>query len=291
MTDADRKRLWSRAGNQCAWPACRQEVVAGNVGTAPHGLIIGEEAHIISEADDGPRADPNMPLSERNSYGNIVLLCPTHHTFVDKEEGAHYSAEYLHKMKREHEALVSAGQAKTEHGITRQNMSTLVDEWATRVDFDDWPVWTGWMLDVQPRISMDRFSRLRSSGEWLLARYWPESFPGTKKAMKNYLRIHGDFYRYFSYIGHVDGDDLIVRKYHHEIDVWDPSLYRRALALFEGETRTVGDLVVELTRAANFVFDEVRTEVDGQFRVMQGKLLIHVPQGVRDHDRRSRILD
>src|SRR2546421_10693407 len=100
MTDADRKRLWARGGNQCAWPGCRQEGVDGSVESATHGLIIGEEARIVSEADDGPRGNSAMSMAERNAYANIILLCPTHHTFIDKEEGIHYSVELLQEMKR-----------------------------------------------------------------------------------------------------------------------------------------------------------------------------------------------
>lgn len=280
MTDADRKRLWTRAGNQCAWPACRQEVVEGGVESAPHGLIIGEEAHIVSESDDGPRADPAMPVPERNSYGNIILLCPTHHTFIDKEEGVHYSVELLQEMKRAHETLVRAGQAKTDHGITRQNMSALATEWASRASLEDWSDWTSFLLGVQPFINTKRFRNLRSVGEWLLARYWPDSYPGTKKSMLNYLNVHGDFYRYLSDIGHNQGENLIVRQYQHEVDGWDPPRYDHALKRFEEESRTVGELTVELTRAANFVCDEVRSEVDDQFRLAQGKLLIHVQAGL-----------
>ncbi|MFG2276813.1 NACHT domain-containing protein [Streptomyces chartreusis] len=68
--------------------------------------VIGEEAHIVAEADRGPRADPSMPKTERNSYPNMILLCMPHHTFVDSENGAHFTVEQLHKMKAEHEARV-----------------------------------------------------------------------------------------------------------------------------------------------------------------------------------------
>jgi hypothetical protein len=279
MTDADRKRLWARAGNQCAWPACRQEVVEGSVKSAPHGLIIGEEAHIVSESDDGPRCDPNMSLPERNAYTNIMLLCPTHHTFIDKEEGIHYSVRLLHEIKDAHEALVRAGQARTEYGITRQNMSTLANEWASRFGLHDWFDWTSWLLGVQPLINKGRFRNLRSAGEWLMARHWPDSYPRTKKAMTNYLRVHADFYQYFSNIGHSEGDTLILQQYQHNVEGWDPPLYERALRRFDEESRTVGELTVELTRAANLVCDEIRHEVDDQFRLMQGRLLISVQEG------------
>jgi hypothetical protein len=280
MTDPDRKRLWTRSGNQCAWPACRQELVDSTVVTAPHGLIIGEEAHIVSESDDGPRANTAMSMADRNSYANILLLCGTHHTYIDKEEGIHFSAAILHEMKRTHEAMVAAGQTRTDQSITRENMRALAKEWARLTNVDEWSGWTSWLLDVQPLIKMDLFRELSAAGEWLMARIWPDSYPRTRKAMTNYLRVHADFIQYFSRIGHLDGGDLLISKYQQEISDWDPTRYDRALARFEEETRTVAELTVELTRAANLVCDEVRSEVDDQFRVVEGKLLIIVPQGL-----------
>ncbi len=69
-------------------------------------IVVGEEAHIVAEEDNGPRGDPSMPVSERNAYPNLVLLCPTHHRLIDKEHGRHYPVALLLRMKADHEALV-----------------------------------------------------------------------------------------------------------------------------------------------------------------------------------------
>jgi hypothetical protein len=47
--------------------------------------VLGQEAHIVSEEDGGPRGDAAMPMDERNAYPNLLLLCPTHHVLVDKD--------------------------------------------------------------------------------------------------------------------------------------------------------------------------------------------------------------
>jgi hypothetical protein len=47
-----------------------------------------------------------MPISERNAYPNLVLLCPTHHRVVDKDHGIYFPVAQLHEMKTTHEALV-----------------------------------------------------------------------------------------------------------------------------------------------------------------------------------------
>jgi hypothetical protein len=41
-------------------------------------------AHVVAAEDGGPRANPQMTPVERGSYDNLILLCPTCHTIVDK---------------------------------------------------------------------------------------------------------------------------------------------------------------------------------------------------------------
>lgn len=68
---------------------------AAGGGKSPTPIVVGHEAHIVAEEDDGPRGDPSMPVSERNAYPNLILLCPTHHTLIDKDNGIHFSVDEL----------------------------------------------------------------------------------------------------------------------------------------------------------------------------------------------------
>ena len=43
---------------------------------------------------------------EVNDYDNLILLCPTHHTLIDKEDKI-YTVEVLRQMKQEHEKFVA----------------------------------------------------------------------------------------------------------------------------------------------------------------------------------------
>ena len=97
----DRKILWGKSGNQCAFPDCRQELV-----TDPYeggaDAVVGIEAHIVSESPHGPRGHEARPQGGFDAYGNIILLCPTHHTIVD-DSPEHYTRDSLIDMKRSHE--------------------------------------------------------------------------------------------------------------------------------------------------------------------------------------------
>jgi hypothetical protein len=101
MKTTDIKLLWGKAGFRCA--ICKRELSATTTATA----LIGEMTHIVAESDSGPRANPSMPIEERNSYGNLLLLCPTDHSRIDNDVSA-WPVARLHEIKREHETWVSA---------------------------------------------------------------------------------------------------------------------------------------------------------------------------------------
>jgi hypothetical protein len=69
-------------------------------------LSIAERAHIVAHSEKGPRGDVEMSGSARNDPANLVLLCPTCHTTVDKDPAA-YPAERLLAKKRTRAAAVA----------------------------------------------------------------------------------------------------------------------------------------------------------------------------------------
>jgi hypothetical protein len=102
--DRDLKLLWGLAAAHCS--RCRCAVVA--VAT-PHdkAAILGEIAHIVAHGKGAraPRLDADFPDSDRDKYENLILLCPTCHTEVDKQH-ATFSVAQLRGLKSEHEAWV-----------------------------------------------------------------------------------------------------------------------------------------------------------------------------------------
>ncbi|GGB22118.1 hypothetical protein GCM10011492_09980 [Flexivirga endophytica] len=100
------KALWTRAHNCCAFPSCTQLLTEDSVDAttgAGYVTIVGEQAHIRSPKADGPRHDPAYDESKLNSYENLILLCPTHHTMIDANDGAGHTVEGLLQMRAKHE--------------------------------------------------------------------------------------------------------------------------------------------------------------------------------------------
>ncbi len=104
VADKEIKILWALAAGRCAFPQCRTLCVA-EASTVDPAVPLGEMAHIVAHSDAGPRADASFPRARRNTYGNLLLLCPTHHTLVDKQEST-FTITDLATWKREHEAWV-----------------------------------------------------------------------------------------------------------------------------------------------------------------------------------------
>ncbi len=101
ITTRDRKLLWARAGGACA--LCKSHLTA-DATSGDRDVVLGEEAHIVSEEPNGPRFRP-MPRKEVDSYANLLLLCPSDHKIVD-EQVTYYTEQRLQTVKREHEQWV-----------------------------------------------------------------------------------------------------------------------------------------------------------------------------------------
>ena len=99
----DLKILWGLSGNCCAFPGCTKELIA----TEPEVSVLGEMAHNIAQSPDGPRGVSTLSRKERDSFRNLILLCPYHHTLIDKDSST-WTTDKLLEMKLNHETRMCA---------------------------------------------------------------------------------------------------------------------------------------------------------------------------------------
>lgn len=121
ISEKDIKLLWGRSGNRCA--ICRAELSSA----AEHSssvFPVGQQAHIVAEEPGGPRGESILSPAERNSYYNLILLCSTHHTIIDKDLVG-YPVEKLYRIKAKHELWVVSTLSKysDRHVVPRQHRS------------------------------------------------------------------------------------------------------------------------------------------------------------------------
>jgi hypothetical protein len=101
------KILWGNAAGRCSFTDCQCRLCTQDAGaSAPYTL--GEMAHICGEKPGANRHDQSQTPEERDGYDNLILLCPNHHTLIDKTENEkRYGVAELKRMKSDHEKFVS----------------------------------------------------------------------------------------------------------------------------------------------------------------------------------------
>lgn len=106
ISEADIKRLWGKAAGTCSYPACGVDCLPFLNLDDP--TIVGEMAHVIARSIDGPRRGSTRG---GDSYSNLILLCPTHHTLIDKAPEGKFTVQMLLGWKADHERRIEASLA------------------------------------------------------------------------------------------------------------------------------------------------------------------------------------
>ena len=92
-------RLFSESAGHCQNPDCLRLLYPAEMGGDKH---IAEMAHVIPHGEKGPRhEDRPTEEFEANSFENLILLCPTCHTIIDKDPDG-YSRSTLLYWKNKH---------------------------------------------------------------------------------------------------------------------------------------------------------------------------------------------
>ena len=267
--------LWGRAAGRCSKPDCRIDLYEDETETDDPTLI-GENCHIVAESDDGPRANPAIPIEQRNSYGNLILLCRNHHKVIDAQEGE-YTVEWLQRTKGEHERWVreQLGYDLAKQRDDEQYAGTI-DVWERLAHIDGWLGWSSYMLSHdQPRMRCEIDRDLSELRGWLLSRVWPGRYPGLESSFQNFRRVLNDFHETFREHAEtfVQADMLMTRKF-YQSDEWNEERYERLGRQYEFHVGLVQDLMLELSRAANLICDRVREDLIHHYRLSKGRLII-----------------
>lgn len=150
----------------------------------------------------------------------------------------------------------------------------VIVQWCKYIDIDNWEIWTSYLLGSGlPRMQIDNGKKLDELRCWMLKRIWPEAIKELKETMLNFYAVLNDFLVLFHEHSKEHGDMYYTEKFYH-IDHWDTELYDKLLLEFQKHVNLVEDLVLELTRAANYVCDMVRKYVDSNFRIKEGKIVV-----------------
>jgi hypothetical protein len=106
FTSGTEKALFRMTAGTCYFPNCETPVITNVNGTPIVGVEI---AHIRGAEPGAARYDASMTDEERCDFRNLILLCTSHHKYVDRLAAAEHSVEVLAKWKRDNEPAEGVG--------------------------------------------------------------------------------------------------------------------------------------------------------------------------------------
>jgi hypothetical protein len=125
LNDRDLKLLFAKSGRVCARPDCR---IPLNAFAFPpdREAILGEIAHIVARSIEGPRGVDPLPVTERDTYDNTLILCTQDHALVDAQP-ARFTVAVLRGWKDETERWV-ADQLSRGRPLPRRDLNQVDDQ-------------------------------------------------------------------------------------------------------------------------------------------------------------------
>jgi hypothetical protein len=130
---ATKLRLFAAASGHCQKPECLDALFPAEMGGDKH---IAEMAHVIPHGDAGPRHE-DRPADdfEVDTFENLILLCPTCHTKVDKDSEA-FPRNTLLDWKSKHFARLAHKQGIKAYDNREQARAAI-----EAILAENWAIW------------------------------------------------------------------------------------------------------------------------------------------------------
>ncbi|MEL7390558.1 MAG: HNH endonuclease signature motif containing protein [Pseudomonadota bacterium] len=124
IPNATKLRLFAAAAGHCQKPECLDLLFPAEMGGDKH---IAEMAHVIPHGEAGPRhVERPSDDFDVDAFENLILLCPTCHTKVDKDPEA-YPRNTLLDWKANHLARLALKQGIKAYGDREQARAAISD--------------------------------------------------------------------------------------------------------------------------------------------------------------------
>lgn len=274
----DVKTLWARAAGLCSMPDCRKKLTPESEGLATGAVIIGENCHIISGANKGPRSEHPISEDEVDRYPNLILLCSIHHKIIDSDVET-WTLEKVIETKQQHEYWIES----SIHNYIHANdlvYSNLIANAEKLLMLKYW----NWLTD--------HAIRMLGNEEWLDGIYQfriqvrrallPKKLPELERLFENLAArafLYAEHYKSMAYLP--DGDDGFYR----ENKSWKKTIhpyetYEKYAARSDEWAKKSHLLLMNFTHAVNEFADCVRTYINPHFFLSKGKFTICDELGV-----------
>jgi hypothetical protein len=242
--------------------------------------VLGAECHIIAQKKDGPRGDDELALEKRDYFDNLILLCLACHKIID-DQPEKYTVNDLRQLKTDHEKWFRELSGRFDQAKQKddEKYASIIDELAVRADLDHWEEFSYLILSQdQPRMTRQKDSAVEELRAWLFSRIWPGRYKALEASVENLRRVLSDFHEQFREHA-IENAGLLITEKFYRIKGWDAVRYKTLSDQYDHHVGMVQDLMVELTRAANYVCERYRETVSPRFRLKEGFVLARQGMG------------
>ena len=268
----DIKLLWGRAASRCA--ICQKQLCQDKANVSS-SFPFGEQAHIVAEKENGARGKSVLTLEERNSYHNLILLCPTHHTIIDRNV-EDYPVEKLQYLKSKHELWVQnslSEQTDSEQIITDTIYGHLVDKTVELCNLNDWNGWTSSAIGAAPSIGEVFRFQVMEFGQVVLAAIWPGKLLELERSIQTIAYTLTEAFNVFMLHAELNGDRFRP-DYFYRAKFFPEEVYQEKLRQFKNWMSDYYSLMVETTKAFNWFADMVRRDINPMFYALKGRFFL-----------------
>lgn len=270
MNQKDIKLLWGRAANRCT--ICRSEL-SQDKKSVTASFTLGEQAHIVGEKEDAARGKSLLTDGERYSYHNLILLCPNHHTEIDKNE-ADWPVEKLHYIKSTHELWVreTLGDSADIKLVAKQvAVTSIIDATVELCRLEDWKAWASHTLSAEPHWHGDLPDMLFEFRQKVAAAIWPDEYDELRRATTTLaILLHSAANTFLEHSRYENGTYWPHKFY--KAGGFNPN-YNRDLQRYEEWINECWQLMKKATCAANWFADIVRRDINPMFFAERGKFI------------------
>lgn len=169
-----------------------------------------------------------------------------------------------------------------------QRWLRLVNQLVEQVSWDNWKDHVYPFFDPNfPWVSADFVRKLYGASEWIYGCTWPSGHPELRDAIDTYGQVISDLLETFSQHAEESPDsksmttERFYKNFDGGLDATESQRlrYSEAVAEYQHHVRLLADLVLEATRYSNHIAQIVRTELDSDFRIEDGVILVRMTYG------------
>ena len=274
MKEKDIKLLWGRAANRCAFPDCRIKL-SHDKKTASESFPLGEQAHIIGKEEGSARSNSILSDEERDSYHNLILLCPNHHTLIDKNL-EDYPTEKIHMIKSQHEYWVESTLSEAYEAKAKASdiiYAHLIDLAVEGCSFESWENWISNLIGPAHRIAQATYGKAIQYTLTMHKAVLPGTLRELESAMKLFSTTMNITLNFYMNNAESKGDDYIADKFYKK-QYHPQEIYRQLADKYDKWENYLDELTYEVVKAANWLADIIRRDINPLFMATNGKFSI-----------------